>query len=79
MLKEICTVLTVTGTSHDSVVDAIERDDFKDFEDCLQDKCALTVGADCIITRNVKDFANADTKVITPADFVKEFIDKPAE
>lgn len=79
MLKEVCTILTVTGTSHDMVVDAIERDNFKDFEDCLQDKCALTVGADYIITRNVKDFANADTKVIAPADFVKEFIDNPTE
>lgn len=56
MLKEICTVLAVTGASHDAVVDAIERDDFKDFEDCLQDKCGLAVGADYIITRNVKDF-----------------------
>lgn len=76
MLRNICTVFIVTGASHDNIVDAIEKTDFKDFEDCLQDKCAVTVNADYIITRNVKDFQNAETKIMTPADFVMQFIDE---
>lgn len=31
-----------------------------DFEDCLQDKCAKDIGADYIITCNVKDFENSE-------------------
>ena len=31
-----------------------------DFEDCLQDKCVKDIGADYIITCNVKDFENSE-------------------
>lgn len=74
-LRAICGVFTVTGASHEAVVSAIEQTDFRDFEDCLQDKCAEAVDADYIITRNVKDFRTAKTAVMTPADFCKKFID----
>ncbi len=43
MLKKLCLVLQVTGASHESVCYAIERDDFPDFEDCLQDECAKEI------------------------------------
>ena len=31
-------------------------ENFKDFEDCLQDRCAENVAENYIITRNKKDF-----------------------
>lgn len=71
MLKELCTVLTVANADHDAVLAAIDAADFHDFEDCLQDKCAASVGADYIITRNTNDFLHAETKAITPADFCR--------
>lgn len=73
MLKNICTILTVTGASHQDVINAIDTDNFKDFEDCLQDKCAAVVQADYIVTRNTDDFTNSITKIITPSDFCKLF------
>lgn len=73
-LKAVCSILTVTGASHTSVVNAIEQTNFKDFEDCLQDKCAETVQADYVITRNVKDFTGSSTQVISPADFIHRFL-----
>lgn len=69
MLEELCKVLTVVGASHQAVLDAIRMQNFKDFEDCLQDKCACTVFADYIITRNGKDFQQATTKIVTPQEF----------
>ena len=51
------------------MVKAIENSDFKDFEDCLQDRCVVSVAADYIVTRNEKDFAIAETKAITPEKF----------
>ena len=55
-LKDICEIFTVATASQTEILDAIEKDSFSDFEDCLQDKCAKDVGADYIITCNVRDF-----------------------
>lgn len=44
-------------------------DDFIDFEDCLQDRCAESVNAQYIITNNVKDFKESVITAITPSDF----------
>lgn len=69
-LKDICKVLTVTGASHEQVLDAIDNMQFKDFEDCLQDECASMVNADCLVTCNLKDFKEAKTKIYSPDEFV---------
>lgn len=66
MLKKLCLVLKVTGASHEKVCEAIEDNEFSDFEDCLQDKCADEVFADYIVTRNVEDFQYSKVKAITP-------------
>lgn len=72
-LKDICKMLTVAGASHEQVLDAIDNVQFKDFEDCLQDECARMVGADCLVTCNLKDFQSAKTKVYSPDEFVALF------
>ena len=69
-LKNICEVLTVKGATHEQVIDAIEKTDFHDFEDCLQDKSALNANADFIVTCNVKDFENSEVQAINPDDFI---------
>ena len=70
-LKDICDIFTVATASQSEIIDAIEKDSFADFEDCLQDKCAKDVGADYIITYNVKDFENSEVPAVTPNDFIK--------
>lgn len=52
---------------------ALVRRDFMDFEDCLQNECAVESKADCIITRNKKDFEGSDVKVYTPKEFIDVF------
>lgn len=71
MLKQICALLSVVSAEHDEVVKAIEATEFRDFEDCLQDKCAVAVKADYIVTRNGADYKYADTKVIAPSEFCR--------
>ena len=39
-LMDICSFLKVVGVNHEEVLKAIQSTDFKDFEDCLQDRCA---------------------------------------
>lgn len=42
-----------------------------DFEDALQAVSAKRIGADFIITRNVKDFKDSSVPVVTPTDFLE--------
>ena len=49
---------------------AVQNIDFRDFEDCLQDKCAQAVHANYIITRNVADFVHSSVKAVTPEEFL---------
>lgn len=70
-MADVCSFLQVAGVSHDEVLKAIKMKEFGDFEDCLQDKCAKSIGASYIVTRNVKDFSNADIRAISPEDFLE--------
>ena len=45
--------------------------DMKDFEDAVQVACAKRIGADYIVTRNLKDFQQSEVKAISSSDFVK--------
>lgn len=72
----ICNILEVTGTSHDEVINALEMSEFKDFEDCIQTKCAKTAKADYIITRNADDFVFSEIPAITPKEFIEKIFEK---
>jgi hypothetical protein len=39
----------------------------KDFEDAAQAMCAGRIGADLIVTRNVKDFVLSPVQAVTPS------------
>lgn len=68
-LKAICTLLQIVGTTHEEVIKAIDATDFKDFEDCIQSKCAKTANAQYIITRNTTDFSTSEISALTPQEF----------
>ena len=70
-MKDLCSFMRVTGASHEEVVKAVEMETFSDFEDCLQDRCAESIEAEYIITRNVVDFAGSEVTAISPEDFFK--------
>lgn len=42
-----------------------------DFEDAVVDAVASRMGAQCILTRNTKDFVKAKTKAVTPEEYTK--------
>ena len=74
-LLDICEFLRVEGVSHEDVVKAIGMKDFKDFEDCLQDRCAESIGAHYIITRNVKDYDGSTVQAVSPEEFLEAISD----
>ena len=71
-IKQICTVLTVAAADNQAVLNAAENTSFKDFEDNLQDCCAVHVGADYIVTANVKDFeGHSKVKAVSPDELLQ--------
>ena len=70
-LLDLCTILTVIGTNHANVIAAIQNEQFADFEDCLQDKCAKEANCDFIVTANLKDFTVSEIPAISPDEFLK--------
>ena len=73
LILGILRFLQVTNISHENVRHALERNDFPDFEDCLQDECARQNHADYIITRNTNDFLTSSIPAITPSDFLIQY------
>ncbi len=71
LLLDILDLLQIAGADHESVRNALQREDFADFEDCLQDECAKQIRADYIITRNTDDFSTSHIPAILPDDFLK--------
>ncbi len=74
MIKSLFGMLSVSGIDETTLLSALDRENFKDFEDCLQDECAAAIMADYIVTRNIKDFANSRITALTPDDFLNLYM-----
>lgn len=66
LLCQMCTPAMVDA----SVVRQALDSEFTDFEDALQHYSAKTINADCIVTRNKKDFVASDIPVYELDDFM---------
>lgn len=73
-MKKILEITRVAGASHEAVLKAIDMENFKDLEDCLQDRCAESVDAQYIITNNVKNFKESTVRSISAKDFCTLFV-----
>ncbi len=73
-LTYICDFLQVVGASQQEVIKAIKMQEFDDFEDCLQDRCAKSAGAQFIVTRNTKDFMHSEIPAISPEMFLESIM-----
>ena len=73
IILKVFSILEIVKVNYQKLLSATLNFDFKDFEDCVQDECAAEVGADYIITRNVKDFKLSKIPAVTPEDFIKIF------
>ena len=69
-IRELLSVSPVTQVELDQAI--LLR--ASDFEDALQYSSAKTVGADCIVTRNTKDFQFSEIEILTPSEFIKKMM-----
>ena len=58
------------GSETAAQVAAAWHSDFTDFEDAMVAACAQAGGCDFILTRNSRDFAASDVRVLTPTEFL---------
>ena len=71
MLLDLCEFIDVVGIQKELIYNALNDNEFDDFEDRLQFECAQFISADYIITRNIDDFPNSYIPVILPKDFLE--------
>lgn len=70
LLLKVTELFEVVAAPHSEVVDAANNENFPDFEDCLQEKCAVAARADFIVTNNVKDFKTSVIPAVTPTELL---------
>lgn len=67
---DISDIAEIISLDRIKLLNAVNNEEFFDFEDCLQSESAEEFGADLIITRNVKDFSLSTIKAVTPDEFL---------
>ena len=68
-LLSIASFTEITGLTEDAVTWALSCD-WNDYEDATQYKSAISVDADCVVTRNKKDYQSSNIPVYTPHEFL---------
>ena len=68
-LRLIADFVDVADLSGQNVVDMLSSG-WKDYEDATQHRLAVDEQADCIVTRNKKDFMASSIAVLTPQNFL---------
>ena len=67
----MCNIFRISDLNAEKIISAIDNEEFSDFEDCLQEECAVEAVADYIVTRNPDDFKKSRVKVIASDEFMK--------
>jgi len=54
----------------ETIIQKASDSDFKDFEDGVQNFCAIDAGHRILVTRNVKDFKLSQLAIMTPSEYL---------
>lgn len=71
-LRMIADFVDVVDLRGQNVIDMLDSG-WKDYEDATQHRSAVEEQADCIVTRNKKDYKASTIEVLTPAEFYNKF------
>ena len=74
-LRMIADFVDVADLSGQNVVDMLSSG-WRDYEDATQHRSAVDEQADCIVTRNKKDFKASTLPVLTPLEFLNKIDSK---
>ena len=69
-LRTLLKIVSIASANEKIILNAVGSQ-ISDFEDAVVDETASYNDIDLILTRNSKDFRKANTKVMTPAEYLK--------
>lgn len=67
--KKILKIVSMENIGQ-SIIDKASNSKFKDFEDSVQNFCAVESGHEIIITRNTKDYKESELSILTPREYL---------
>ena len=70
LMDKLFKIFDILDTTAEDCRNAL-RSDIPDYEDAVMVESAKRSDIDCIITRNIKDFKNANINVYTPIEFLR--------
>ena len=70
-IRNLCEIFRISDLNAEKIMLAIDNEQFSDFEDCLQEECAVAETVDYIVMRNPADFKQSRVKVVEPDEFMK--------
>lgn len=73
IIKYLSAIFTITELKVSDLLKAAELG-FKDYEDAIQCATAVRIKAECVITRNTKDFVKSSIPVATPSEQINMFL-----
>ena len=71
LLKNLCMLFQISDLNKRKIQAALENDVFSDFEDSLQEECAVAETTDYLVTRNPADFQNSRIKILQPEQMLE--------
>ena len=74
-LRMIADFVDVVDLRGQNVIDMLDSG-WKDYEDATQHRSAIEEHADCIVTRNKKDYKASTIEVLTPVEFFRKIDSK---
>lgn len=74
--KKLRSLLTIVGLADSAAIDVFQAlsSGLPDFEEAVMVETAKRIGADCIVTRNIKDYIKSNISAYTPAEFLELLI-----
>ena len=65
--------LVIVETICQTTLNKAIQSNFKDFEDGVQNFCAIEANHKIIITRNIKDYKESELAILTPIEYLIQF------
>lgn len=69
IITNLLQFIEIASVNQSTIEQALNLD-FRDFEDAVQMISAVQCKADCLITRNIKDYKSALLPIVQPIDFL---------
>lgn len=72
-LKNLFDFIDIAGVNKEVIFSALNSE-LTDFEDAVQTECAIQNDINIIITRNIADFKKSRLKILTPSEFIRQYL-----